>query len=435
MPRILLLLPTTTYRTEAFLAAAGQMDVEVTVGSEKPNMLARLNPTALLTLDLHDPQQAARQVVDFAAKHPIAAVVAVDDQVTVAAAAICQALSLRQNSVESVLAAGNKHRMRELFQQAGVPSPGFQLCRLDDDLEQLAGQLHYPCVVKPLELSGSRGVIRADDEPEFVRAVGRLAKILDADSEKHETVSRASHFLTEDFIDGPEVAVEGLLSGGRLRVLALFDKPDPLDGPFFEETIYVTPSRLPSDVQKQIADCTSQAVQALGLTEGPIHAELRLGKDGPSVIEVNARSIGGQCSRTLKFGTGISLEELIIRHALENRESRVESRELEEIGTPSGVMMIPIPRAGTLCEVHGVDDAESVANIERVSISAHVGQQLVPLPEGSLYLGFLFARASSVAAVEAALREAHARLQFVIESFDSNDQPVTNSLLPADSQQ
>jgi len=318
MPRILLLLPTTTYRTEAFLAAARRMDVEVTVGSEKLNTLARLNPTALLTLSLHDPERAARQVVDFAAKHPIAAVIAVDDQVTVAAAAICQALSLRQNSVESVLAAGNKYRMRELFQQAGVPSPGFKLCRLDDDAEVIAGQLHYPCVVKPLELSGSRGVIRADDEPQFVRAVGRLAKILDAESTKRKAASRALHFLVEDFIDGPEVAVEGLLSGGRLRVLALFDKPDPLDGPFFEETIYVTPSRLPSDVQDQIAECTSHAAQALGLTEGPIHAELRLDDDGPSVIEVNARSIGGQCSRMLTFGTGISLEELIIRHALDS---------------------------------------------------------------------------------------------------------------------
>ena len=184
MPRILLLLPTTTYRTEAFLAAARQMDVEVTIGSEKPNTLARLNPTALLTLRLHDPQQTARQVVDFAAKHPIAAVVAVDDQVTVAAAAVCQALSLRQNSVESVLAAGNKYRMRQLFQHAGVPSPEFQLCRLDDDAETLACQQHYPCVVKPLGLSGSQGVIRVDDEPEFVRAVGRLTKILDAESRK-----------------------------------------------------------------------------------------------------------------------------------------------------------------------------------------------------------------------------------------------------------
>lgn len=429
MPRILLLLPTTTYRTEAFLAAAGQMDVEVTVGSEKPNTLARLNPTALLTLSLHDPQRAARQVIDFTAKHPIAAVVAVDDQVTVAAAVICQALSLRQNSVESVLAAGNKHRMRELFQQADVPSPGFQLCRLDDDAEQLAGQLHYPCVVKPLGLSGSRGVIRVDDEPEFVRAVGRLTKILNAESQKREAASRALHFLVEDFIDGPEIAVEGLLSGGRLQVLALFDKPDRLDGPYFEETIYVTPSRLPSDVQEQIADCTSQAVQALGLFEGPIHAELRLGTDCPSVIEVNARSIGGQCSRILKFGTGLSLEELLIRHALDG-DWEPPDRDRQ----PAGVMMIPIPRAGTLREVHGVHDAELVTDIEQVSISAHVGQKLAPLPEGSLYLGFLFARSSSIAAVEAALREAHARLQFVIEPFDSNDEPVKNSPLPADSQ-
>ncbi len=452
MPRILLLLPTTTYRTEAFLAAAGQMDVEVTIGSEQPNTLARLNPTAFLTLSFHDPERTARQVVDFAANHPIDAVVAVDDQVTVVAAAVCQALSLRQNSVESVLAAGNKHRMRQLFQRSGVPSPGFRLCRLDDDAETLAGQLHYPCVVKPLGLSGSQGVIRVDDEPEFVRAVGRLGKILDAESRKRKAASRGlladtnstfhsagqgdqplsltSHFLVEDFVGGPEVALEGLLRRGELRVLALFDKPNPLDGPFFEETIYVTPSRLPTVVQEQITRCTSQAVQALGLSEGPIHAELRLGTDGPSVIEVNARSIGGQCSRVVRFGVGISLEELIIRHALDG-DFNPPVREHQ----PAGVMMIPIPQAGRLTEVRGLHDAESVAGIERVTISAHLGQELLPLPEGSVYLGFLFARASSAKAVEAALREAHARLQFVIEPVDANSEPVKRPLVAADSQQ
>ena len=452
MPRILLLLPTTTYRTEAFLAAALKMDVEVTIGSEKPNTLAKLNPTALLTLSLHDPQQAAREVMKFAAEYSIAAVVAVDDQVTVAAAAICHALSLRQNSVESVLAAGNKHRMRQLLQQAGVPSPGFQLCRLDDDAETLAGQLRYPCVVKPLGLSGSRGVIRVDNEREFVLAVGRLAAILQKESGKRKTESRGalgetgascgfansgdqassltSHFLVEDFIGGPEVALEGLLSRGQLRVLALFDKPDPLDGPFFEETIYLTPSRLPAVVQEQIARCTGDAVRALGLSEGPIHAELRLGTDGPSVIEVNARSIGGQCSRMLKFGTGISLEELIIRHALDgDLESPVREHQ------PAGVMMIPIPRAGQLSAVHGLPAAESVDGIERVTISSHVGQKLVPLPEGSIYLGFIFARASSVEAVEVALREAHARLQFVIEPFEISNEPVKISPVPANFQQ
>lgn len=452
MSRILLLLPTTTYRTEAFLAAALRMDVEVTIGSEKPNTLAKLNPTALLTLSLHDPQKTAREVLDFAAEYPIDAVVAVDDQVTVAAAAVCQALSLRQNSVESVLAASNKHRMRQLFQRAGVSSPAFQLCRLDDDIEALAGQLRYPCVVKPLGLSGSRGVMRVDDEPEFVEAVGRLAKILHTESGKRragnrelpddpvsgvsaadpgdQPLSLTSHFLVEDFIGGPEVALEGILSNGRLRVLAVFDKPDPLDGPFFEETIYVTPSRLSKVIQEQIARATSEAVRALGLTEGPIHAELRLGADGPSVIEVNARSIGGQCSRMLKFGAGMALEELIIRHALD-LDFEPPDREPQ----PAGVMMIPIPRAGKLREVHGRREAEAVTDIEQVTISAHLGQKLIPLPEGSIYLGFLFARASSVETVEAALRNAHARLQFVIEPFESNARPPERMLVRADSQQ
>jgi biotin carboxylase len=439
-------LPTTTYRTKAFLAAAQQMDVDVTVGSEQSNTLARLNPTALLTLSFHDPQQTVRQVVDFAAEHPIDAVVAVDDQVTVVAAAVCQALSLRQNSVESVLAAQNKHRMRQLFQRAGVPSPRFRLCRLDDDAEALAGQLHYPSVVKPLGLSGSQGVIRVDDEPEFVRAVDRLAGILQAESGKGKAESRASladtvsgfrfaepenqrssltsHFLVEDFVVGPEVALEGFLSRGQLHVLALFDKPDPMDGPFFEETIYVTPSRLPTVVQEQIARCTGQAVEALGLSEGPIHAELRLSSDGPCVIEVNARSIGGQCSRVLRFGTGISLEEMIIAHALD-RGFEPPSRERQ----PAGVMMIPIHRAGRLSAVNGSDEAENVSGIEHVAISAHVGQELVPLPEGSGYLGFIFAKAVSAEAVEAALREAYARLDFVIEPRHSQTQPANTKLV------
>jgi biotin carboxylase len=423
MPRILLLLPTTTYRTEAFLTAARQLDVEVTIGSDQPNTLARLNPSAFLTLSFHDPQQTVRQVVDFAAKHPIDAVVAVDDQVTVVAAVVCQSLSLRQNSVESVLAAGNKHRMRQLFQRAGVPSPGFRLCRLDDDVEIFSGQLHYPCVVKPLGLSGSQGVIRVDDESEFVRAVDRLVRILQKEDARP---SQTNNILVEDFVSGPEVAIEGLLSRGRLRVLALFDKPDPLDGPFFEETIYVTPSRLPTVVQEQIVCCTSQAVQALGLSEGPIHAELRLGTDGPSVIEINARSIGGQCSRVLRFGTGISLEELIIRHALDGDfEAPVRERQ------PAGVMMIPIPKAGRLSEVCGLHAAETVAGIDRITVSAHLGQELLPLPEGSVYLGFLFARASSAKAVEAALRKAHARLTFVIDPFDSNTEPTKTPFLQA----
>lgn len=423
MPRVLLLLPTTTYRTHAFMEAAQRLGVEVTAASEEASTLTKLNPSGLLWLDFSDPQRAARQVVQFAEKHPIAAVVPVDDQVTVCAAAICEALGLRHNSVESATAARNKHRMRELLGQAGVPQPRYKLCSLDDDIVSIADRVEYPCVVKPLTLSGSRGVIRADTDLEFVQAVVRLDHILRSEfSESHSSVgtrpgsrpepsppAAARQFLVEDFVAGPEVALEGLLTRGTLRVLALFDKPDPLEGPFFEETIYVAPSRLPVSVQEDIARCTSHACRAMGLTEGPVHAELRINGGGSWIIEINPRSIGGLCSRMLRFGTGLSLEELIIRHALDGDDA-APPRENQH----AGVMMIPTPRAGVLTEVRGLDQAQTVPGIEEVVISAHLGQELVPLPEGSLYLGFIFARAACAADVEAALRDSHGRLEFII---------------------
>lgn len=428
MPRVLLLLPTTTYRVHAFMEAARRLGVEVTVASEEASTLIRLNPSGLLRLNFDDPPEAARQVVQFAEQYPIAAVVPVDDQVTVCAATICEALRLRHNSVKSAHAARNKHRMRELLGQAGVPQPRYKLCSQDDDIVSIADQVQYPCVVKPLTLSGSRGVIRANTDLEFVQAVVRLDGILRSEfSESHSPAgarSRPEHslpavarqFLVEDFVAGPEVALEGLLTRGELRVLALFDKPDPLDGPFFEETIYVTPSRLPVSVQADIARCTSHACRAMRLTEGPVHAELRINVvGGPRIIEVNPRSIGGLCSRVLRFGTGQSLEELIIRHALDGDDDPPKRE-----NQPAGVMMIPTPRAGVLTEVRGLDQAQTVPGIEEVVISAHLGQELVPLPEGSLYLGFIFARAACAEDVEAALRASHGRLEFMIRpSADS----------------
>ena len=398
MPRVMLLLPTTTYRTEAFVGAASRLGVDVTVASEQPNTLTRLNPAGLLTLDFKDPQEAAQQVVEFSTSHRIDAVVSVDSQVVLVGAAISAALGLRHNSVESVTAAQDKHFMRQRFEQAGVPSPQFTLCSLDEDRAALAGRVDFPCVVKPLSLAASQGVIRADDQGQFIRAVNRLEAILkrehgappaseasgdDRAESRVRSPASSRQFLVEQFVGGQEVALEGMLTRGVLRVLALFDKPDPLDGPFFEETIYVTPSRLATETQDSVAQRAQQAARALGLTEGPIHAELRLAKDGPSVIEVNARSIGGLCSRTLRFGTGMSLEELIIRHALD------EDFELpERQSQAAGVMMIPVPRAGRLIEIRGLDDAKAVSGVEDVTISAHPGQRLVPLPEGSRYLGW-----------------------------------------------
>jgi biotin carboxylase len=302
--------------------------------------------------------------------------------------------------------------MRELLARAGVPSPSFTVVRVDDDPRAVAAGVTYPCVLKPLVLSASRGVIRANDEAAFAAAFARIAAILRA-PDVADLGAGTDEILVEEFVPGVEVALEGLLEDGALRTLAVFDKPDPLDGPFFEETIYVTPSRHPEATQAAIVDVTARAARALGLSDGAVHAELRLRPTTtgvePVVLEIAARSIGGLCGRTLRFGTGMSLEELVLRRALGRPVPSFERQR-----AAAAVMMIPIPRGGVLEEVRGLDEARAVASIEDVTISLHKGQEVVPLPEGSRYLGFIFSRAATPPHAEAALREAHRQLEFVI---------------------
>jgi biotin carboxylase len=407
--RLLLLLPTRTYRTEDFIDAARALGVDLACASEKPSTLETLAPDGLLTVDFADPDSAASTVAAWSKERPLAAVVGVDDVTAAAAAAIAERLGLRASAPAAVAAARDKFQMRQCLAAAGVPVPRFRRIALSENPVLAARGVEFPCVLKPLSLSASRGVIRANTTEQFVVAFKRIAALLVRDD---VTVSgdAARYLVAEEYIPGLEVALEGLLMEGRLHVLALFDKPDPLEGPFFEETIYVTPSRLPDRVQHAIRDTTASACAALGLTEGPIHAELRVNDDGPWVLEVAARSIGGLCSRTLRFGTGMTLEEIILRHAL-----RWPIASLERERPAAGVMMIPIPRAGILRETHGLEDANATRHVDDVVISVHAGQELVPLPEGWQYLGFIFARAETPAEVEDALRIAHSRLRFVID--------------------
>ena len=406
-PRLLLLLPSTTYRATAFVEAAHRLDLELTVATDHASVFAGQEP--LVTFDFAHPECAAEQARAFAAEHPVRAVVGVDDDTAVVAAVIAAALGLPHNPVEAALAARDKHRQRVLHERHGVPVPEFRLHALEEDPAAVARAAPWPCILKPTCLSASRGVIRADSPREFVAAHAVLARIL-AEPEVAALGAPARHYLVESFVPGPEVALEGVLAGGALRVLALFDKPDPLDGPYFEETIYVTPSRLAEAAQRAIADCAERAAQALGLVTGPIHAELRFA-DRPWLIELAARPIGGRCSRVLRFGPdAMSLEELLLRQA-----AGLSVPSCEREAQPVGVMMIPTPRAGVLRSVRGVEEARAVPGIDGIELTAHPGQRLVPLPRGSQYPGFIFARADSAAAVEAALRRAHSCLSFDIE--------------------
>jgi biotin carboxylase len=411
MPRVLLLIPTTSYKAADFIAAAEKLNIDLVVGSDQRQTLEDVFPDRMLTLDFLDKDASINRVIAFAKTHPLDAVVSTDEDAVTLAAMISRGLGLSHNPIESVQATQNKCHLRQHLTQAHVPTPKADLFSITDLPETIALRMTYPVVLKPIHLSASRGVIRANNPEEFQTAFYRITKIL-ADREVVRRGKEAAQtILVESFIPGVEVALEGLLQNGVLSRLALFDKPDPLDGPFFEETLYVTPSRLPKPTQEAIQQATQQACHAIGLREGPVHAELRINAQGPFVIEVAARSIGGICSRTLQFGLGISLEEVMLQHAL-----KMPIASLQRQNRASGVMMIPIPKAGVLIDVQGVEEAKGIAGIEGVVIMIRRKQRVVPLPEGRRYLGFIFARGERPEEVEQALRLAHQALRFEITS-------------------
>ncbi|GMR11537.1 MAG: ATP-grasp domain-containing protein [Anaerolineae bacterium] len=413
--RVLLLMATKTYRAGAFLEAASRLGIPVAVGSEETHVLSGLNPRGNLQVDFHDLEGATDKIVEFAQENPLDTIVSTDDDGVVLAAMASDALGLTHSPMVAVRAARDKYHTRQALTAAGMRTPEYLRFSVDDDPSEIAQQVSYPCVVKPLALAASRGVMRADDPEQFVVAFERLVSILRG-VEHGDGTPVGDQILVEGFIPGAEVAVEGMLIAGELLVLAIFDKPDPLDGPYFEETIYVTPSRHPQEVQAEIVDATGQAVAALGLTEGPIHAEMRVNEQGAWILEVAPRSIGGYCSRALRFGSDATLEELILQQALGHPLNSTEPA-----SPASGVMMIPIPKAGILCEMQGVASAQEVPGIEEIRLTIPVGQAVVPLPEGSQYLGFIFSRAENPERAEAALRQAHARLNFVILPPDEAD--------------
>ncbi|MBI3666613.1 MAG: ATP-grasp domain-containing protein [Acidobacteria bacterium] len=409
MPRLLLLSTTTGYQARAFRDAAARIGVPLALASDRCHVLEDPWQDGAFPVRFERPQESARKIVEYARESPLAGLVAIGDPPTLTAALASQELSLPFHPPEAVEACRNKFLARERYRAAGLPVPWYTRVAARQDPRPILDSVPFPCVLKPLGLSASRGVIRADNPSEFLAAFARISALLESPDVRRMKEESSAWIQVESYIPGCEGALEGILTRGRLRVLALFDKPDPLEGPYFEETIYVTPSRLDAATQCTIALTTERAIAAVGLWHGPLHAELRLNPEGIWMLDMAARPIGGLCAQALRFGDGMPLEELILRHAL---GEPVEDLPREQAA--SGVMMIPTPRAGFLEGVEGMDEAARTPGIDGIEITAKLRQKLVPLPEGSSYLGFIFARGETPEFVEHALREAHARLHFQV---------------------
>ncbi|MEO7653200.1 MAG: ATP-grasp domain-containing protein [Bryobacteraceae bacterium] len=401
--RLLLVAATTGYQTRMFAQAARRMGVEVTLATDRCHVLDDPWGDSAIPVRFEDAPASADAI---AAAGPFDGVLAVADRPTLVAAMAAERLGMLYNSPASVEAARNKYLARQRYEAAGLRVPAYFRVGVDDNPRIAARLAAFPCVLKPLGLSGSRGVIRADDDAAFVAAFHRIAAMLRSTDVEQRREEQDHYIQVESFIEGREYSVEGVLMDGRLHVLAIFDKPDPLDGPFFEETIYVTPSRADAAVQSELLKTAQQAIRALGLKGGPVHVELRHNRQGAWVLEAAARPIGGMCAKALTFSGGMSLEELLVRHALGEDVS-----DARRSPGASGVMMIPIPKEGLFEQVAGIEEATAVPGITELIVTAKQGQHMQPLPEGSSYLGFLFAHGADPGFVEDALRAGHARLR------------------------
>ena len=429
MKRVLLVATTTGYQIRSFGEAAGKLGVRLVFASDRCDRLEDPWWDQAIPVRFQDPAGSVAAVVAACSASPITGIVAVGDRPAVLAAHIGRAMGLPGHPPEAAAVSRNKLATRMAFGAAGLATPAYLAVPPDVDPATIASRVQYPVVVKPLALSGSRGVVRADTVEQLIAAMGRVRQLLLARDIRSERDDVHEGLLVESFIPGDEYAVEGLLHHGQLQVLTVIDKPDPLDGPFFEETIYRMPSEAPAAVVERIVSAVEVACAAVGLHHGSVHAECRVDRHGlggaePNVypLEVAARPIGGLCSRALRFRRRrslsasedghdtVSLEEVLLRHALGEDVSGYE-RESDA----SGVMMIPIPKRGIYRGVDGLEEAKAVVGVEEIRITAKPDTALVPLPEGRSYLGFIFARGGEASQVDRALRDAHARLHFVVE--------------------
>jgi biotin carboxylase len=413
LKRVLIIATTTGYQIRSFGEAAERLGVRLVFASDRCDQLDDPWWDQAIPIRFFDEPGSLQTIIDTLVANPPDGVVAVGDRPVPLAARVNEVFGLPGHPVGAAVASRNKFESRRSLQAAGLAVPNFRLVSLDGDAGNLALTFEYPCVVKPLAMSGSRGVIRVDNSCDFVHAFERLRALMDQPDVRIERDSTQGMLLVESFIPGREYAIEGLLTDGTFQTLAIFDKPDPLDGPFFEETIYVTPSREPSLVQDAVTTAVAAGAAALGLRHGPLHAECRVNDAGVYLLEIAARPIGGLCSKALRFvspGGEASLEELLLHHAL-RQEVTAFTRERPA----SGVMMIPIPHRGVFKSVEGDSEARAVPGIVDLRITAKRDATLIPLPEGRSYLGFLFARATTPLAVEQALRAAHAKLHFRID--------------------
>ena len=408
---VILIIPSASYRTGPFMNAIKKLDLKVLVISDKSQVFSGKYPDNLIIINFNHWKDKSVEISKWAKNNGLKAVIGVDEESIVLAANLSNFLNVDHNSIESVLLTKNKYLMRTELKKTGLCSPWFKIFSIYESSNKIINEISFPCVIKPTFLSGSRGVMRVNTKKEFSEGIKTLNELLSLDELRKRGGKQSDYIMIEEYIPGKEVAIEGIVSEGKLTMLAIFDKPELLEGPTFEETIIVTPSVLTKKIQYSLLETLQVVVKALGIVKGPVHAEARINRNGNYILECASRSIGGLCSKVLEFQGGISLEELILRSYLGRN---IEKSKL--IGNARGVMMMPTEKKGILKEIGGVKDALVVNGVTDLQITVKPGEKLQPLPKGDRYLGFIFAEGNNQEFVINALKNAWSKIEIVLEN-------------------
>ena len=392
--------------------AATKLDLKVLVITDKSQVFSEYYPEKVITMNFEHWEEGLENIREWSERYDLKAVIGVDEESIILAAKLSESLCIEHNSLESVKLTKNKYLMRRELKKSGLKSPWFKRFSIDEKPKDIFTELRLPCVLKPTFLSASQGVLRVNSFKDFVKGFELLSDLLTEMKVKKRGGDQVKWILVEEYIPGKEVSIEGIVNEGKLKDLAIFDKPEPLEGPIFQETILITPSILDEHLEFSLLETAQIALKALGIRKGPVHIELRINDKGNYILECAARSIGGLCSKVLEFKGGMSLEELILRSALGRN---VEKTQL--IDKAKGVMMMPTEKRGILREIHGIKAALAVKGITDVQITIKPGEMLEPLPKGDRYLGFLFAEGKDQDTVKIALQEAWLKIKVVLDKI------------------
>ena len=370
MKKLLLVIPENSYKSNDFVVAAEKLGIDFLIITDSEQVSSKFSDTVIINkFDAELNKNNLKKLKD------VTHVLPVDHSALKFSGYLVDLLEVKGNKLESINLSMNKYESRKIFNSLLDIKVNNEIIKNIDDVNTFINK-NGTSVLKPIYGTASKSVLKINNVEKNKEQIEKLMQdCFDQD------------LVIEEYIDGKEYALEGTIINSELKKIVIFDKPVEYKHPYFEESIYITPSELSSEAEKRVVSIVDKACKKIGLEDGPVHVEFKINENQIFIIEINPRMIGGLCSRCLSFGLfKVSLEEIIL-HAFMNNELK----NIELLNNYVGVLMIPTPKSGKFISINK-EELEKIPNISNVEITVPEGSDLLEPPYGDKYLGFAFSQ-------------------------------------------